>query len=306
MSEKKLLILGGTHGNEINAPWLLKQWQNKPSLIDTHGIKFFSDIGNPLAMEKCLRYIDMDLNRTFYSEILQDLNNNAYEVLRARSINHIYGKGGSKQSQFVFDFHSTTANMGTCIVLYGRRPADLAIASFLQYELGLPVYLYEKDLTQKGFLVEYWPCGIVVEIGPVAQGVLCERIVSQTLLVLSTIFNLFHKLKKQLFTFPETLIIHSHLRSVDFPRDGNGNINGFVHPNLDGKDWLPLNKDTCLFSGYDIEEKFNESKYSLMGSEVPLFINEAAYREKGIALSLTRKETIMTDRKWVDELISLM
>ena len=74
--------------------------------------------------------------------------------------------------------------MGCSLVVYGRRYPDLAIASLLQASLGLPVYLHEGDSIQKGFLVESWPCGLVIEIGPVAQGMLHSTIVTQTKLAI--------------------------------------------------------------------------------------------------------------------------
>ena len=59
--------------------------------------------------------------------------------------------------------------MGTSIVMYGRRFKDFCLAALLQNKFGLPIYLHEKDKAQTGFLVEAWPCGLVIEIGAVAQ-----------------------------------------------------------------------------------------------------------------------------------------
>ena len=53
----------------------------------------------------------------------------------------------------------------------------------------MPVYLHEGDPAQTGFLVESWPCGLVIEVGPVPQGVLEARIVRQTRLALSACLN---------------------------------------------------------------------------------------------------------------------
>ena len=35
-----VLLVAGTHGNEVNAPWLLDRWTQCPDLIDTHGLRF--------------------------------------------------------------------------------------------------------------------------------------------------------------------------------------------------------------------------------------------------------------------------
>ena len=38
MSSCGVLVVAGTHGNEVNAPWLLQQWQANPDLINVAGL----------------------------------------------------------------------------------------------------------------------------------------------------------------------------------------------------------------------------------------------------------------------------
>ena len=132
---------------------------------------------------------------------------------------NLYGEKGKTPCQIALDFHTTTASMGSCLVVYGRRGADLALASLIQNKLGLPIYLHESDQKQTGFLVESWPCGLVVEIGPIGQGLLNSRIISQTKLILETLMEQIYQVKKLNLFFPEKLIIHRHIKSIDFPRD---------------------------------------------------------------------------------------
>ena len=77
--------------------------------------------------------------------------------------------------------------MGTCIVLYGRRLKDFCLAALLQNKFGLPIYLHEKDKAQTGFLVEAWPCCLVIEIGAVAQNLYDPKIIDRFSLILSSI-----------------------------------------------------------------------------------------------------------------------
>ena len=37
----QVLLVAGTHGNEINGIWLFEQWEKSPFLINTNGIKTF-------------------------------------------------------------------------------------------------------------------------------------------------------------------------------------------------------------------------------------------------------------------------
>ena len=38
MAKPRVLVVAGTHGNEINGPWLLEQWASYPALIDSCGL----------------------------------------------------------------------------------------------------------------------------------------------------------------------------------------------------------------------------------------------------------------------------
>ena len=37
MASPRVLVLAGTHGNEVNSPWLLEQWAVQKELIDACG-----------------------------------------------------------------------------------------------------------------------------------------------------------------------------------------------------------------------------------------------------------------------------
>ena len=193
MKQLQVLLVAGTHGNEINGIWLFDEWKKSSFLINTHGIKTFKVIGNPEAKKAGKRYIHHDLNRSFKEESFLSINSANFEERRAAELLNLYGKAGENPCQIALDFHTTTASMGSCIVVYGRRDADLALASLIQNQLGLPIYLHESDQKQTGFLVESWPCGLVVEIGPIGQGLLNSRIISQTKLILETLMEQIHQ-----------------------------------------------------------------------------------------------------------------
>ena len=179
MAASDVLVVAGTHGNELNAPWLLEQWDHQPDLINSAGLSIQRLVGNPQAQAAMRRYVDRDLNRSFRADLLEQSGGDL-EMRRARELVGRFGPKGDEPCSVVLDLHSTTAAMGCSLVLYGRRPADLALAALVQAALGLPIYLHESDSAQTGLLVERWACGLVVEVGPVPQGVLEARIVRQT------------------------------------------------------------------------------------------------------------------------------
>ena len=302
MMHFQVLLVAGTHGNEINGIWLLDEWNKSPFLINTHGIKTLNVIGNPEARKTCRRYIHHDLNRSFHEESFLSNNSSSFERSRASELLNLYGETGEKPCQIVLDFHTTTASMGSCLVVYGRRYSDLALASLIQNKLGLPIYLHESDQKQTGFLVESWPCGIVVEIGPIGQNLLNSRIISQTKLILETFMEQINQVKNLKLFFPDKLVIHRHIKSKDFPRDEEGNIDGYVHSLRQSKDWQRLEKNDELFSKLNGETiRFDEDE-----SYIPVFINEAAYVEKNIAMSFTKRELWDVKKEWKQSLIDLV
>jgi aspartoacylase len=302
MMQLQVLLVAGTHGNEINGIWLFDEWNKSPFLINTHGIKTYNVIGNPEAKKSGKRYIHHDLNRSFQEESFLSTDPSNFEGSRACELFNLYGEKGKNPCQIALDFHTTTSSMGSCLVVYGRRDADLALASLIQNKLGLPIYLHESDKKQTGFLVESWPCGLVVEIGPIGQGLLNSRIISQTKLILETLMEQIHQLMNLNLFFPEKLIIHRHIKSIDFPRDERGNIDGYVHSMRQSKDWQELKRNDELFYKLNGETiRFDENE-----PYIPVFINEAAYVEKNIAMSFTKRELWDFKKEWKKSLIDLV
>ena len=298
----QVLLVAGTHGNEINGIWLFEEWEKSSFLINTHGIKTCHVIGNPEARKIGKRYIHNDLNRSFKEESFISTNPLSFEEIRAHELLKIYGDSGENPCQIALDFHTTTASMGSCLVVYGRRDSDLALAALIQNKLGLPIYLHESDKNQTGFLVESWPCGLVVEIGPIGQGLLSSKIILQTKLILETFLEQIRQIQNSNQLFPEKLIIHRHVKSIDFPRDEKGIIDGYIHSLRQSKDWHTLKKNDELFQKLNGDTiHFEESE-----SYVPVFINEAAYMEKNIALSFTKRESWDFKQEWRKSLVNLI
>ena len=284
MLNQKLLIVSGTHGNELNPIMAVEKFRN---LTLANKSKYFEFIlGNPLAYEKGLRYIDEALNRSFSSN--NPNNKDLYEVQRAKKILNEYGPDSPRAIQIVLDLHTTTSSMGTSIVMYGRRKKDFYLAAILQNKFGLPIYLHEKDSKQTGFLVEAWPCGLVIEIGPVAQNHYDPIIVERFLIILNFLEDLVDGIINNKFLLPEEITIFVHKGSIDYPRDKDGKINSLIHPERVMQDWIEIRNGDSLFL-----DEFNKDICYVSQEPVhPVFIGEAAYKEKNIAMSFTKKERI--------------
>lgn len=308
MGQARVLVVAATHGNERNAPWLMEQWRRQPQLLDRAGLDLQLEIGNPEAFVANRRYIERDLNRSFAAELLADSSRTELEIQRARTLLAAFGPEGRQPCTVALDLHSTTSAMGNSLVLYGRRPADLALAAGMQARLGLPVYLHEADAAQTGFLVERWPAGLVVEVGPVPQGLVSATICRQTQLALEAACDTLAAAAAGRLRLPQGLQVHLHQGSLDLPRLTDGTPLAALHPQRQHRDWLPLQPGDPLFWQLDGAGERYRPEVLELGSEArwPVFINEAAYGEKGIALSLCRRERWSCDRSWVEALGGLV
>ena len=302
----RVLVVAATHGNERNGGWLLEGWRQDPDSLRRAGLALELTIGNPAAWAECRRYIDRDLNRSFDPTLLADPARLEREVLRARELVELYGPEGRSPCPVALDLHSTTAAMGNSLVVYGRRSTDLALAAGLQQQLGLPIYLHEGDPAQTGYLAERWPCGLVIEVGPVPQGVLAPAIVQQTRLAFESGLGALERAAQGSLRLPSQLVVHRHLGSLDLPRHPDGSPAAVLHPQRLGRDWQPLRPGDPLFLCRSGETLTYEPPEALGADPVwPVFINEAAYGEKGIALGLTRREIWPVEPLWAKDLQAL-
>ncbi len=307
MQAPRVLVVAATHGNERNGGWLLESWRQEPSSLNSSGLELMLEIGNPAAYRANRRYIDRDLNRSFVPDLLADAACDELEILRARELLAQFGPWGSRPALAVIDLHSTTSSMGNCLVVYGRRPTDLALAAAIQAQLGLPIYLHEGDAAQRGFLVESWPCGLVIEVGPVPQGVIEPRLCSQSQLALEAALAALAAAGRGCLAQPPGLVVHRHRASLDLPRDGGSWPLACLHPQRQGRDWQPMEPGDPLFRTAAGKIIAYEPPVGLEDQRVwPLFINEAAYGEKRIALSLTSRERWAVDPSWAEALAALL
>jgi aspartoacylase len=302
----RVLVVGGTHGNERNGVELLEHWRRVPESLNTAGLPVAFTLGNPGAIAAGRRYLERDLNRSFAPPLLEDSRHQETEVCRARDLLAAWGPEGTAPCAVALDLHSTTAAMGCCLVMYGRRAADLALAAGLQRRLGLPIYLHEGDPAQSGYLAERWPCGLAIEVGPVPQGVVNASICRQTQLALEGALAVLAEARHGALALPQELVVHRHLRSLDLPRDGQGSPTAWVHGLRQDRDWQPMGPGDPLFETPDGTSLGWRPAPGDPGRVWPVFINEAAYEEKGIALSLTLREVWPVASAWGEGLMALL
>ncbi|MEY3331849.1 MAG: hypothetical protein RLZZ176_149 [Cyanobacteriota bacterium] len=284
----RVVIVGGNHGNEFTGIYLVKKFHNHPDLVHRSSFETLSLLGNPQAIAARVRYVEKDLNRCFVQLSNEDKPAN-YEELRAREIQTILKPKIPDIEDVIIDLHTTTSNMGLCIILGNRHPILLELAAVLNAINPLvKVYLHEQP-KGSGFLRSLSDLGFALEVGPVPQSILNAELFQQTEQLIYTSLDYFenYNLGKNLLK-NNTLTVYRSIGVIDYPRSEDGEIQGMIHPQLQFRDYEPLHPGEPMFmtfSGEEIVYKGNDIVY-------PIFINEAAYYEKGIAMHISQKELI--------------
>jgi aspartoacylase len=284
-----LAIVGGIHGNELIGVYLVKKFQKYPDLIRRESFQSISLLGNPQAIFVRRRYVDQDLNRCFVDSNILNSKNCSYEQVRAREIREFLQLENQESVDVIIDVHTTTANMGLCLILGNMHPVLLRLAAHLsQINPLVKVYIHEQP-RNSGFLRSLSELGFAIEVGAIAQGILDAKLFRQTeQLIYSALDYLEEYNQGQIPPSNHNLTFYKSLIAVDYPRGEDGEIKAMIHPQLQFRDYEPLHPGEPLFLTFEDEVIFYEGESTVY----PLFINEAAYYEKGIAMYFSQKEVI--------------
>jgi len=289
---KKVAITGGTHGNELTGVYLINKFKKNPKLVQREGFETIIMHNNLKAIQKCTRYIDKDLNRTFKTEDLNNPDKADYEDVLAKVINAKLGPKGSQHPNvdFIVDLHSTTSNMGLSIVIDEGSKLTWQVAAYLkEMEPRVNIFRWKGDTKDVSFVNSIAKNGFAIEVGAIPQGVLRADLFFDTQKLIYHILDFIEKLNNKKFQKNYTSIeIYDHIELLDFPRDKNADITAMVHPSLQDKDYTKIKKGDPLFITLDGED----ITYDKDNEVYPLFVNEAAYYEKGFAMCLTQKKVI--------------
>ena len=254
---RKIVVAGGTHGNERTGVRLVEKWMACPECYSTccPGAEVSLVLANPEAMRLNRRYRDFDLNRSF-SQISLDMNAEPqqYEFRRAQELNRVYGpKGANTKTDLLLDVHNTGSNMGLCLILSARDPFTMKASAVLTQEFDdARIYYQPEERGASPYFGTVAKADVCVEIGPQQHGTLDARLFERT-----------EKLVKR------------YLELADEWNRGELKKGDKLFRTFDGKDIL-----------YEGEADGRESVW-------PIFINEPAYYEKDIAMSLTVKTVEM-------------
>jgi aspartoacylase len=285
MSLKKVALVGGTHGNERIGVELIHQWQRG---AQPHDLPFELQLvlANPQAVALNRRYIDEDLNRSFRPEDLRNLSLSSYEAQRAKVLAHQLAG-----TDFLIDLHNTTAQMGLTLILSQPEaltdPLTLQLCAHLAtQDPGVRIYFMPQPAGNSPYLPSLARHDLTLEVGPLMHGTLEADLYFRTnRLVWSALEFLAAWENKEVLPGSGQLEVFQHLENLDYPRTSSGHLNGMLHPSLKGQDFQPLQPGDPLFVTFANQTLYYEGPETVW----PVFINEQAYYEKKLALSLTQR-----------------
>ena len=127
----RVLITGGTHGNEFTGALLIKKFEQFPQLVARSNFETQTLLSNPEAFAAGVRYIDKDLNRSFDRRFSREDTIIAHEDLRAREIQRLFGSQGETPADVVVDLHSSTTNMGLTLIIDQVDTFTLQLVAYL-------------------------------------------------------------------------------------------------------------------------------------------------------------------------------
>jgi len=291
---KTLAVVGGTHGNEFTGIYLLKKWQDNPALITRASFITEMLFANPQAYQQNKRYIDHDLNRCFDQTHLSNDNLTSIEQTRAKEINQLLGPKGNPRVDFIIDLHTTTSNMGPTLLITKKGAFYNQLAAYIS--MKMPQVMISCDEDHKAnedhhFLSSIAQDSVMVEVGPVPQSVIRHDVFEASDVMTQHILDFVeHFNNNAVPPLPITTTAYRFIESISLPLNEDGSRNGMIHKDIQDKDFTEIKQGQPLFMTFDGETVCYEGEKTVYGS----FINEAAYYDNNLAMSLLEKITLTT------------
>jgi succinylglutamate desuccinylase len=85
---------------------------------------------------------------------------------------------------------------------------------------------------------------------------------------------------------PTTVNVYRAIEAIDYPRNGHGELTAMIHPDRQNRDYQLIVPGDPLF----LDLQGNTIYYQGNQPVFPVFINESAYYEKGVAMVLTEQQ----------------
>ena len=291
---KKVVVVGGTHGNEYTGVWCIKaiDRQSRHLRKSYPSLDISTLVGNPQAFRANRRFLEDDLNRQFTAENLSKPPT-SIEAQRAHELQEQLGPKPLSSSEdeseteqddrdnnfnyqpcktdVIIDLHSTTANMGLTFIVQEGDVLMTQAAAYAARKCKQAICLIHAQKTRalRPGLSSVAKHGFTIEVGPVPQGVLRHDAVEKTQEAIDAVLEFLHthnqqpsKVRRQL----QELYPHGKVpcyRSALASRYGE----------VSGKIPWPCLEDNPNFPLYMVHKSVQDKDFSIIQKGDPLFVD---------------------------------
>ncbi|ASK56011.1 aspartoacylase [Vibrio tarriae] len=281
-----VLIVAGTHGNELSGIYLHKLIKEKRYSVERSTFSADSIIANSEAVKRNVRYIDTDLNREF-----SVTNNKCCSDLHESKIAHQFiEQYANQEKQLIVDLHNTTSNMGATLILLSNDVFYRKLGAYVKQRMPSAHILFEerKEWQEQPYLCTAGQYGIMVEVGAQAHGALKYDTLELMKKMLTAVLDYVEKHNLNQIGLLSEYDAFFYTEEIKIPLDQEGMRQALVHPTICGRDFeavKPGNPILATFAGYDIH-------WNGQGDIYPHFINESAYNKANIAMALAEQRRV--------------
>ncbi|KJY84625.1 aspartoacylase [Vibrio galatheae] len=281
-----VLIVAGTHGNELSGVYLHKLIKEKRYSVERSTFSADSVIANSEAVKHNVRYIDTDLNREF-SATDSDGCSDLYE---SKIANQFIEQYANQAKQLIVDLHNTTSNMGATLILLSNDVFYRKLGAYVKQRMPSAHILFEerKEWQEQPYLCTAGQYGLMIEVGAQAHGALKHDTLELMKQMLTVVLDYVEKHNLNQIGLLSEYDAFFYTEKIEVPLDQEGMRQALVHPTICGRDFEAVKPGRPLlatFAGYDIH-------WNGEGEIYPHFINESAYNKANIAMALAKRRRV--------------
>ncbi|NAZ53366.1 aspartoacylase [Vibrio toranzoniae] len=281
-----VLIVAGTHGNELSGIYLHKLIKEKRYSVERSTFSADSIITNSEAVKRNVRYIDTDLNREF-----SVTNSKCCSDLHESKIAHQFiDQYANQEKPLIVDLHNTTSNMGATLILLSNDVFYRKLGAYVKQRMPSAHILFEerKEWQEQPYLCTAGQYGIMIEVGAQAHGTLKYETVKLMKQMLTAVLDYVEKHNLNQIGLLSEYDAFFYTEEIKIPLDQEGMRQALVHPTICGRDFEAVKPGAPIlatFAGYDIH-------WNGQGDIYPHFINESAYSKANIAMALAEQRRV--------------
>ncbi len=264
---------------------LVRRWLQDSAPVQRQSFATHLLTANPEAVRRNTRFVDQDLNRSFKASRQDASTPENYEIRRSREISGLMASSRARGRVFAIDLHTTTSNMGVTLIT-DTTPVNLTLAAHVKQRIpAVRIYAFPPGDRIDSCLRASADGGLGLEIGPIPQGVVRHALLQTAEDSVNSILDVVEAYGQGRLAPPDPRTrIYLHDTHVGYPQERDAADAVYVHRELDGRDYVPLEAGRPILKSLRGETTYFEGP----PGRCPVFINEAAYYLERIAFSLTR------------------